>query len=634
MIDVGNDREFSFIFEPSQGFLVETLGKVIETETRPAQQRRGFQLASFFEMPGRTESASIQTRLLVAAFADDAELRATAREVVRKDLVVLPDEAVTARVVEVLGGDDAEARAGVIAALARSPRALRLDPVAVAIQAVVDAAIAEDLVTADLLPLVGAEMLDDRQTIAVLDAAWRALEKSPASERIPVLEALAKREGLVGGAGPSPDPAANLSRRAVSILRDAATDRDNAVREKVFELLSTLDVLRKGRLAASVLYAGLSDESPAIRAKSLALAVENEYVWREEDVHEYILKLLIDADPKIRKAALDAVSARMLLTSQPRYAARVKAVMEGDEALQPAAEAVLAGADLDPNVVAADAKIAMVREPDIVFFRDHVNSYFYQKGADKNACADCHATHTILGLAEPPKDGRELTDEEIFGNYRSLLKVINVSDPEQSLVLRKPRSPFGTGQASEESATGVTHVGGTRWEQGPNDEAYQALLAFVRTAAEEREPMKLTASADSYSPEYPAEYAIDGKPDTTWHTEFVGAMPGYPHELVIAFDAPREVAGVRYLPRQDSPNGRVKEFEVYVSVDGTEWGEPVAKGTWGNDALPKAAFIPRTTARFVKLRGLSEVSGQPFMSVGELEVLTAPGDTRIAQAAN
>jgi hypothetical protein len=59
----------------------------------------------------------------------------------------------------------------------------------------------------------------------------------------------------------------------------------------------------------------------------------------------------------------------------------------------------------------------------------------------------------------------------------------------------------------------------------------------------------------------------------------------------------------------------------------------VAKGAWENDAQPKTAFIPRASAAYVKLRGLSEVTGQPFMSAAEIEVLVPQSDTKVAQAA-
>jgi hypothetical protein len=81
-------------------------------------------------------------------------------------------------------------------------------------------------------------------------------------------------------------------------------------------------------------------------------------------------------------------------------------------------------------------------------------------------------------------------------------------------------------------------------------------------------------------------------------------------------------------------NGRVKEFEIYISQDGKAWGEPLVKGVWENDALPKTAFVPRATAAFVKLRGLGEVTGQPFMSAAEIEVLIPKGDAKVASNQN
>jgi len=82
---------------------------------------------------------------------------------------------------------------------------------------------------------------------------------------------------------------------------------------------------------------------------------------------------------------------------------------------------------------------------------------------------------------------------------------------------------------------------------------------------------------------------------------------------------------VTYLPRRDFPNGRVKDFEVYLSEDGKDWGKLVARGTWANDPLPKILFLPRTKARYLKLRGLSEVNGLPYMSAAELEPIISPG---------
>jgi hypothetical protein len=90
--------------------------------------------------------------------------------------------------------------------------------------------------------------------------------------------------------------------------------------------------------------------------------------------------------------------------------------------------------------------------------------------------------------------------------------------------------------------------------------------------------------------------------------------------------ATRNVEGLLYVPRQDSPNGRVRDFEVRVSIDGKTWGEPIARGRWDNDPAYKYIALPSGPARFVQLRGLSEVEGRPFMSAAEVDVESRPID--------
>ena len=206
-------------------------------------------------------------------------------------------------------------------------------------------------------------------------------------------------------------------------------------------------------------------------------------------------------------------------------------------------------------------------------------------------------------------------------NYNSTLKVVNLGEPESSLILRKPRSPQGQGGAEASSPTGLTHVGGSRWESA-EDPSYRAILAWVRDAARAASARdgNEVFSTDSYAPGYEPALAGDGDLGTLWHTEFVGATPGYPHELVVDLGSPRQLEGLLYTPRQDSPNGRVKDFEVRVSNDGKTWNQPVASGRWENDPSFKYVALPESQARYVQLRGLSEVEGRPFMSAAELSI--------------
>jgi hypothetical protein len=206
-------------------------------------------------------------------------------------------------------------------------------------------------------------------------------------------------------------------------------------------------------------------------------------------------------------------------------------------------------------------------------------------------------------------------------NYNSALKVVNLGEPEASLILRKPRSPHGAGGPEPSSPTGLTHVGGQRWEN-TEAPAYRAILDWIREAAASasEQAKNETLSADSYAPGFEPAQAGDGDLSTIWHTEFVGATPGYPHELVVDLGSGQSIEGLLYVPRQDVSNGRVKDFEIRTSSDGKTWSAALVSGRWDNDASFKYVALPGTTARYVQLRGLSEVEGRPFMSAAEISV--------------
>jgi hypothetical protein len=170
----------------------------------------------------------------------------------------------------------------------------------------------------------------------------------------------------------------------------------------------------------------------------------------------------------------------------------------------------------------------------------------------------------------------------------------------------------------------LTHVGGRRWNNVEHP-AYRAILEWVREASDAAANAgDERLSADSFSPDYEPARAGDGDVNTIWHTEFVGGTPGYPHELVVDLGSARPIEGLLYVPRQDSPNGRVRDFEVRVSHDGKTWSAPVATGRWENDPTFKYVAMPTSTARYVAFRGLSEVEGRPVMSAAELVVEAAP----------
>jgi glucose/arabinose dehydrogenase len=116
---------------------------------------------------------------------------------------------------------------------------------------------------------------------------------------------------------------------------------------------------------------------------------------------------------------------------------------------------------------------------------------------------------------------------------------------------------------------------------------------------------------------------LDGNPSSVWMTRMLLPAP-MPHEIQLDLGASRSVTALYYLPRQNSASGRIANYEVYVSTDGTTWGSAVATGTFANSTAEQAVSFPAKTGRYIRLRALSEVSGNPWASVAELNVGVLP----------
>lgn len=610
MIDVGNDREFGFLHEPPQELLDRTFRAVLAHADEPAVRLRALELADFFHLPARSADGGVQRFLLEALRDGDPKVRSAAARIASTSLALSQaekDPGQVALIREVLRENGTD-RVALLTAVGRNPALLR----DAGLREDVRALVREPDAWRTLSPLLSLPVFSDREVLDLVHQGWP--RAGDVKERVALLDALGSRRALVDRREPS--------EKALLFLRRGATDPAVPVRERTFNLLASMKTLWATPVAGRLLYIGLADDSPTIRLQCLKLSADNPGLWERAETEEYILRLLVDPDRKIRAEAVVAVERHRAFLKDTRFLRRLKGVMaDPDGDLRARAEKLMRSAGAEPGRLSADAVVQRPRMLNLSYFRRDVNPIFYRPGRDGQSCAQCHVNHTILRLAEPPAPGKEVGPEGLVLNYSSVMKVINLGDPEQSLVLRKPRSPHGQGLESADSPTGVTHVGGPRWE-GTDSDAYQKMLAWIRSAgAAAGGAEHFTASADSYSPDYPPALALDGDAATFWHTEYLGAVPGYPHELVIDLGRLRGVGGLLYVPRTDgSPNGRVKDYEVYGSEDGKHWGKALARGTWANDGTTKYAALPATKARYVKLRGLSEVNGLPVMSAAEVVV--------------
>lgn len=118
--------------------------------------------------------------------------------------------------------------------------------------------------------------------------------------------------------------------------------------------------------------------------------------------------------------------------------------------------------------------------------------------------------------------------------------------------------------------------------------------------------------------------AADGDIKTYWHTvhnQFY--LAPYPHDIQLSLNKEAKVKGIQYTPRQDSTEGRIAKYEVYVSRDGKEWGKAIASGTFANSKEVQTVEFTPCQACYVKLQALSATDGGKQAAVAEIKILLA-----------
>lgn len=114
---------------------------------------------------------------------------------------------------------------------------------------------------------------------------------------------------------------------------------------------------------------------------------------------------------------------------------------------------------------------------DYEYFKQNVEPILTAKGADGLACVNCHANHTIFQLREPDEFG-VLTHADSRANYKAATGVVNLADPENSLLLNKPTrrlDDVGVGDSQK-----LTHGGGLRWPTARDSAEYRTILRWIQ----------------------------------------------------------------------------------------------------------------------------------------------------------
>jgi len=174
----------------------------------------------------------------------------------------------------------------------------------------------------------------------------------------------------------------------------------------------------------------------------------------------------------------------------------------------------------------------------------------------------------------------------------------------------------------------VTCLAGARaWAQQGSSTNAAAMTSANQAASTNK--IKLTVikvdSEETASENGRGTNAVDGNPDTFWHTEWTDANPECPHEIIIQLTPPSTIKGFTYLPRQDEEeNGTIKDYEFYVSDDGKDFGKPVKKGEFADGKNKKTVKLDQPVkCSYFKLKALSEINGNAWSSAAEIGVMPA-----------
>ena len=150
--------------------------------------------------------------------------------------------------------------------------------------------------------------------------------------------------------------------------------------------------------------------------------------------------------------------------------------------------------------------------------------------------------------------------------------------------------------------------------------------AWLREALSPGKTAVAQIEADSAAPGYGPENAVDGNPDTIWHTPWEGETPAFPHELRILYAQEMTLAGLRCLPRQDVTNAFTREYAVYAAKDGRNWGAPIATGEFGpGHEMKEIRFQAPVKARWLRFVAVSGHNDDPFVALAELEAIASNG---------
>ncbi|HEY3626209.1 MAG TPA: HEAT repeat domain-containing protein [Terracidiphilus sp.] len=191
-------------------------------------------------------------------------------------------------------------------------------------------------------------------------------------------------------------------------------------------------------------------------------------------VVDTVIAALLDSDANVSAAALDTLRKVKGVQQRADFRSALNHLENStNPRLKLIATNVLKGKDLSEAL--RDVKPGSIL--DFRYFVTRIEPILSTPGRDGKACVFCHASHVIFKLEPPNADG-VFSDQDSEQNYKYAMRVVNIAEPEKSLILVKPTRPFDSaGNVGDYLAT---HNGGQRWHGNESSEQYRTILEWIR----------------------------------------------------------------------------------------------------------------------------------------------------------
>jgi hypothetical protein len=151
---------------------------------------------------------------------------------------------------------------------------------------------------------------------------------------------------------------------------------------------------------------------------------------------------------------------------------------------------------------------------------------------------------------------------------------------------------------------------------------FSSQLSFATVISKTGWTLKYVDSQETVGEDGAAINAFDDNTTTIWHTQWLTSSPLLPHEIQVDLNQAYYITGFRYLARQTGISGKIGQYEFYVSMDGIDWGDPIATGIFTTAIAEEERLFAYKRGRYVRLKAITEVNGSPYYTaIAELSVI-------------